>query len=162
MSDARSQAGADRPDGTGPRGALNGTPPAAGARGGSAAPSATGPGGPGCPRPGPGRMIGTPVEKSKNFKASFRRLLGRLRPERAKLSAVIGLAMVSVTLAILGPKILARATNLIFEGFLSSKLPPGVTKEQAIAMLEAEWADAIGLHAVTCTSYPVAASISRQ
>ncbi len=82
-------------------------------------------------------MIGTPVEKSKNFKASFRRLLGRLRPERAKLSAVIGLAMVSVTLAILGPKILARATNLIFEGFLSSKLPPGVTKEQAIAMLEA-------------------------
>ncbi len=45
--------------------------------------------------------------------------------------------MVSVTLAILGPKILARATNLIFEGFLSSKLPPGVTKEQAIAMLEA-------------------------
>ncbi|NLG66916.1 MAG: ABC transporter ATP-binding protein [Actinobacteria bacterium] len=142
MSDARSQAGADRPDGTGPRGALNGTPPAAGARGGSAAPSATGPGGPGSPGRrgpgfGPGRMIGTPVEKSKNFKASFRRLLGRLRPERAKLSAVIGLAMVSVTLAILGPKILARATNLIFEGFLSSKLPPGVTKEQAIAMLEA-------------------------
>jgi ATP-binding cassette subfamily B protein len=82
-------------------------------------------------------MMGAPVEKSKNFKASLRRLVGRLRPERMHLGAVIGMAVISVTFAIVGPKILARATNLIFEGYLSSKLPPGVTKEQAIAMLEA-------------------------
>ncbi|NLE74598.1 MAG: ABC transporter ATP-binding protein [Actinobacteria bacterium] len=86
---------------------------------------------------GPGSKMGVPVEKSKNFKASFKRLVGRLRPERRQLGAVIAMAVISVTFSIVGPKILARATNLIFEGFLSSRLPPGVTKEQAITMLEA-------------------------
>jgi ATP-binding cassette subfamily B multidrug efflux pump len=98
--------------------------------------------GPGRPRGGegfgPGHMMGQPVEKPRDFKASFRRLLDRLRPERAVMLLVVALSVISVTFSIVGPKILARATNLIFEGVISAKLPAGVTKEQAIAALRAQ------------------------
>ncbi|MBC7293382.1 MAG: ABC transporter ATP-binding protein, partial [Thermoleophilia bacterium] len=78
------------------------------------------------------------MQKSKNFRQSFKRLLGRLRPERLKLSLVMFFAVVSVALSVVGPKILARATNLIFEGFISQRIPAGTTKEQVIAMLKAQ------------------------
>lgn len=86
---------------------------------------------------GHGRMMAMPGEKPKSFKQSFFRLVGQLRPERAKLTAVISCAVVSVTLVVLGPKVLARATNIIFEGFVGRQLPAGATKEQVIAMLKA-------------------------
>ena len=50
--------------------------------------------------PGPaGRMAlaGMPVERSENFGASAKRLLGRMRPERAGAIAVLTLAVGSVT-----------------------------------------------------------------
>ena len=47
------------------------------------------------------------------------------------------LAVVSVTFAILGPKILGEATNLIFEGVISAQLPAGVTQDQVVAGLRA-------------------------
>ena len=90
---------------------------------------------------GHGRMMAMPGEKPKSFKQSFFRLVGQLRPERAKLTAVISCAVVSVTLAVLGPKVLARATNIIFEGFVGRQLPAGATKEQVIAMLKASGQD---------------------
>ena len=90
------------------------------------------------PMGGPGGMMGgMPAEKSKDFKTSFRRLLLRLRPERPLIAIVFVLAIVSVTFAILGPKILGNATNLLFEGVLSKSLPAGVTPEQIIAGLRA-------------------------
>ena len=49
--------------------------------------------------PGPaGRMAmaGMPVERSENFGKSTRRLLGRLRPERSGVVAVIALALSSI------------------------------------------------------------------
>jgi ATP-binding cassette, subfamily B, multidrug efflux pump len=69
--------------------------------------------------PGPGRMggsLGVPMEKSKNFGTSLRRLVDRLRPERVRVILVLALALVSVTLAVLGPKVLGHATNIIFTG----------------------------------------------
>jgi ATP-binding cassette, subfamily B, multidrug efflux pump len=90
------------------------------------------------PMGGPGGMFGgMPAEKSKDFRTSFRRLLFRLRPERPLIAIVFVLAIVSVTFAILGPKILGNATNLIFEGVLSKQLPSGLTQEQIIAGLRA-------------------------
>lgn len=86
---------------------------------------------------GPAQMLTMPVEKPKSFRESFARLMGQLRPERAKLALSMGFAVVSVTLAVLGPKVLARATNLVFEGFIGRRLPAGVTKDQVIAMLKA-------------------------
>jgi ATP-binding cassette, subfamily B, multidrug efflux pump len=68
-----------------------------------------------------GRMgaAGMPTEKSKNFGASARRLLDRLRTERWRTVAVVFLAVGSVSLYVLGPRVLAHATNLIFEGLSS-------------------------------------------
>jgi ATP-binding cassette subfamily B multidrug efflux pump len=78
-----------------------------------------------------------PVQKASNFKASFRRLLDRLAPERMLVALVILLAVVSVAFAVIGPKILGNATNDIFDGFISGKLPAGVTKDQVVAGMRA-------------------------
>jgi ATP-binding cassette, subfamily B, multidrug efflux pump len=88
------------------------------------------PGGPGPaappPRrgPGPGMMFGQqlPAQKSKNFRGSFRRLMGELAPERNGVIAVLVLAVVSVVLAIFGPKIIGEAMNVIFEGAIGSQI----------------------------------------
>jgi ATP-binding cassette, subfamily B, multidrug efflux pump len=84
----------------------------------------------------PGAGIGMPTEKSLNFGPSAKRLLGRLRPERSRLVLVIILAVASVTLSVLGPWMLGKATNVIFNGAISAKLPAGVSKDQVIAGLK--------------------------
>ncbi|MDV3220474.1 MAG: ABC transporter ATP-binding protein/permease [Intrasporangium sp.] len=85
--------------------------------------------------------MGQPAEKSLNFGPSAKRLLGLLRPERGKVIAVVTLVVVSVFLSSIGPKILGRATDLIFGGLLGRQLaentPPGTTTEQVIAGLRA-------------------------
>ncbi len=43
----------------------------------------------------------------------------------------------SVALAVVGPKILGRATDLIFAGLFGKNMPPGITKEQAVAAARA-------------------------
>jgi len=60
-----------------------------------------------------------PVEKSKDFSGSTRRLLDRLAPERAGVLLVLVLALVSVTLSVIGPKVLGHATDILFEGILA-------------------------------------------
>ena len=94
------------------------------------------------PGAGPGRGHGPmgammPTEKAKNFKGSLKRLAGYLRPHKAQVSAVMVMALISVALSIAGPKILGRATNILFEGVIGKQLPPGLTKESIIAMLKA-------------------------
>jgi ATP-binding cassette subfamily B protein len=78
-----------------------------------------------------------PGEKSRNFLPSAKRLLRRLRPERTQVAVVVLLAVVSVILTAIGPKILGHATDLIFEGFFGSRLPAGVPKEQIVQQLRA-------------------------
>jgi ATP-binding cassette, subfamily B, multidrug efflux pump len=89
----------------------------------------------------PGAGIGMPTEKSLNFGPSAKRLLARLRPERARLVFVIILAVASVTLSVLGPWMLGKATNVIFNGAISAKLPAGISKDQLIAGLKARGQD---------------------
>jgi len=60
---------------------------------------------------------GMPAEKSKDFRSSSRRLASRLRPERNAIIAVLLLALGSVSLSVLGPRLLGNATNLIVDGF---------------------------------------------
>jgi ATP-binding cassette subfamily B protein len=81
--------------------------------------------------------MGLPPAKPKDFGSSLRRLLGLLRPEAWRIALVLLFAVISVTLAILGPKILGDATNLIFEGAISAQLPPEATQAQVVAALEA-------------------------
>jgi ATP-binding cassette subfamily B protein len=80
---------------------------------------------------------GAPVEKAMNFRQSVRRLLQRLSPERLKLAAVIGLGVTSVAFMVIGPKILGRATDLIFAGAIGKRLPAGLTEAQVVAMARA-------------------------
>jgi ATP-binding cassette subfamily B protein len=85
--------------------------------------------------------MGMPAEKSMNFGPSTRRLLRRLSPERPKIVAVIALAVVSVAFSVIGPKILGRATDLIFSGVVGRQLPAGTTAEQAIQAARASGHD---------------------
>jgi ATP-binding cassette subfamily B protein len=80
---------------------------------------------------------GLPPEKSKDFGKSFRRLLGRLRPERTRVIVVLLLAIGSVVFSVIGPKVLGDATNLIFEGAIGAQLPAGMTQAQVEASLRA-------------------------
>jgi ATP-binding cassette subfamily B multidrug efflux pump len=82
-------------------------------------------------------MLNMPVTKATDFRGSFRRLLGQLAPERGLVALVIVLAVVSVAFAVIGPKILGNATNDIFNGYISSTLPAGVSKDQIVAGLRA-------------------------
>src|SRR4051794_8084432 len=113
---------------------------APGGTSGSGAPAAMPPRRPGG---GPGMMFGNqlPVQKAKSFRTSFGRLLRELEPERTGIIAVLVLAVVSVVLAILGPKILGEATNVIFEGAIGNQLGQagltGVPTDQIVAGLRA-------------------------
>ena len=66
---------------------------------------------------GPGGGIGIPVEKSENFRESLGRLGELLGKERPRLFAVLVLVVTSVSLVVLGPRLLGEATNIIFEGY---------------------------------------------
>ena len=104
------------------------------------APSERPAGGPmrmGGPR-GPMGMGGAPVEKALDFKGSGRRLVGVLRPERLWIAVVAVLSVASVALAVVGPKILGQATNVIFAGVVGKMLPSGITVDQAVAGLQAQ------------------------
>ncbi|MEP7092337.1 MAG: ABC transporter ATP-binding protein, partial [Nocardioidaceae bacterium] len=90
--------------------------------------------------PGPGRgpmgggMVG---QKSMTFGPSARRLVARMRPERGRAVAVLLLAVVSVGLTVIGPRILGHATDLIFSGIFGRQLA-GTTKADAVAGLRAK------------------------
>jgi len=74
-------------------------------------------------------MVG---QKAMSFGPSMRRLVGRLRPERPKVIALVAAGVASVALAAVGPKVLGRATDTIFSGLIGKSLPAGTSKAQAI------------------------------
>ncbi|GAA1663051.1 ABC transporter ATP-binding protein [Fodinicola feengrottensis] len=90
------------------------------------------------PGPGPARFMGgMSTEKALDFKGSGRRLLQLLRPQRLMITAVLVIGVISVTLTVIGPKILGQATDLIFAGVIGASLPATTTKAAAIAHLRA-------------------------
>src|SRR5579859_3728285 len=94
-------------------------------------------GGAGGGRPMGGWMgMGAPVSKSKNFHKTLRQLLGRLRPETSWLVVVAILGSASVAFSVIGPRIIGNAMNIIFDGIIGKRLPVGMTKAQAIALLQ--------------------------
>jgi len=82
----------------------------------------------------PGAMVG---QKSMDFGPSARRLMRRLRPQLGKVIALLGAGVVSVALSAVGPKVLGRATDLIFAGVIGRDLPAGMTKGEAIVAARA-------------------------
>jgi ATP-binding cassette subfamily B protein len=76
-------------------------------------------GGPGGPPGGggPGRMM-MPGEKARNFKSTMKKLIGYIGHYRWMILFVWLLAIVSTVFSIIGPKILAEATDEIAQGIL--------------------------------------------
>ncbi len=96
------------------------------------------------PMPGRGPLGGGMVgQKASTFWPSTRRLLRRMRPERAKIYAVLALTVLSVAASSVGPKILGAATDFVFTGLIGGRLPAGLTKAEAIARLRKEGEDQV-------------------
>jgi ATP-binding cassette, subfamily B, multidrug efflux pump len=77
---------------------------------------------------GPGRgpgafMGGMSTEKALDFKGSGRRLLALLNPYRALVVLGLVLAVGSVTLNVLGPRLLGEAINVVFDGVVHGQRP---------------------------------------
>ncbi|MGW4929747.1 ABC transporter ATP-binding protein [Agromyces sp. NPDC004153] len=79
--------------------------------------------------------------KAQDFGKSFRRMLGLLAPWKWSFAFVSLLGAIGVVLTVIAPKVLAEATNIIFEGFISLQLPSGVTQEQVVEQLRATGQD---------------------
>ena len=98
--------------------------------------------GPSRSRMGPPHMaMGMPAEKSLNFVPSAKRLFGLLRPHKGQLWILLAFMVASVAAGSVGPKILGKATDLIFAGFFGAKLPAGATKVEVIAGMRAAGQD---------------------
>jgi ATP-binding cassette, subfamily B, multidrug efflux pump len=82
-------------------------------------------------------MGGPPPPKTRNPGLTLRQLLGRLRPELPLIGFVALLGSASVAFAVIGPRIIGNATDVIFNGVVGRNFPAGVTKAQAIAGLRA-------------------------
>ncbi|MDO4899861.1 ABC transporter ATP-binding protein [Actinomyces sp.] len=93
--------------------------------------------------PGPGPA---PNQKAQDFRGTWKRLLRELRPERMRIGAVMILTAAAVVLNVAAPKVMARATNVIFEGVLgkllaSFGLPAGLSGEQLEQVLRTSGQD---------------------
>ena len=84
---------------------------------------------------------GPPPGKAEAFWPSFKRMVGLLGAYRVSLLVVTLAAVGTVVLAVAAPKVLGQATNVIFEGVVSTMLPAGTTKAQAIEALRARGMD---------------------
>ncbi len=91
---------------------------------------------------GPMRGMAMPGEKPRNFRRSLRRLAGELRPEAPKVTAVVGLAILGVAAQVAGPRILANATDKLFEGLIGRQLgqffPTGTSQQQVEQALRSQ------------------------
>ncbi|MBD8012003.1 ABC transporter ATP-binding protein [Microbacterium sp. Re1] len=83
--------------------------------------------------------------KADNFGPSFRRMIGLLKPSAWWFALVSFFGAIGVVLAVAAPKVLGEATNVVYEGFISSVLgrgfggapgfPQGTSRDQVVEAL---------------------------
>ncbi|RFU83303.1 ABC transporter ATP-binding protein [Streptomyces triticagri] len=78
---------------------------------------------------------GAPDQRSMDFKGSSRRLLAQFRTQRLTMYAMLLAVVISVGLSVVGPKILGKATDLIFAGIVGRDMPDGASKEQVLEQM---------------------------
>ncbi|MGW6982967.1 ABC transporter ATP-binding protein [Streptomyces sp. NPDC054932] len=88
-----------------------------------------------------GRMMMGPAQRSMDFKGSGKRLLRQLAYDRVKIWGMVAAVVGSVGCAVVGPKILGEATDLVFAGIVGREMPAGTTKQQALDGLRARGQD---------------------
>jgi len=83
---------------------------------------------------GPGRSAMV-AQRAIRFLPSAKRMLRQVAPDRTKVGAVFSLAVVSVGLAAVAPRILGRATDLVFAGVFGQQFPAGLSRAEAAESL---------------------------
>ncbi|HWV48760.1 MAG TPA: ABC transporter ATP-binding protein [Microbacterium sp.] len=89
---------------------------------------------------GGGMFDGPAPGKADHFGPSFRRMIGLLKPSAVWFILVSILGAIGVVLAVIAPKVLGEATNVVYEGFISTMLadngfPAGMSQEQVVEAL---------------------------
>ncbi|HEU4566626.1 MAG TPA: ABC transporter ATP-binding protein [Marmoricola sp.] len=88
-------------------------------------------------------MVG---QKASHFKPSAKRLIRRMAPEKHKAIGVVVLAVCSVVLTALGPKLLGHATDLIFGGLIGAMTHrqfPGRSQPEIVRLLHEHGQDKV-------------------
>jgi ATP-binding cassette subfamily B protein len=67
-------------------------------------------------RSGRFNTVGVPTEKSKNFSGTLKRLMRRMARDQILVGVIFAMAVTSVVLTVIGPRILGRATDIVFDG----------------------------------------------
>jgi ATP-binding cassette subfamily B protein len=67
-------------------------------------------------RSGRFNTVGVPTEKSKNFTGTLKRLMRRMARDQILVAVIFAMAVTSVVLTVIGPRILGRATDIVFDG----------------------------------------------
>jgi len=71
---------------------------------------------------GPGGGAGMPTEQTRDLRQAIRRLREILGPEQPLLLLCLVMTVVSVSLVVLGPRLLGKATDIIVSGVMSGSL----------------------------------------
>ncbi len=89
---------------------------------------ARGPGGGGPMRGGLGAMV--PPARAKDLRSTLEQLIGRLRLEWGRIATAVALASTGVAFTVIGPRIIGNATNVIFNGVVARRCPPGCPRRR--------------------------------
>lgn len=93
---------------------------------------------------GPGPALGMQApQRAKSFRRSAGRLVATLLRDRVTTAAILALAVIGVALSVIGPWLLGRATDIVFEGYLASRFPAGLSKQEVVAGLRADGDDRV-------------------
>lgn len=74
--------------------------------------------------------MGRPVEKPKDFKGTFRRLVRYLRPHKINLIVVLIFAIASTSFTIAAPKVTSKAMNKLQNAYMARKMLTELSKGQ--------------------------------
>lgn len=85
---------------------------------------------------GPMGPMGRPVEKPKDFKGTFKRLMGYLRPHRTNLIIVLIFAIASTIFTIAAPKVTSKAMNKLQDAYMARKMLSEMSEGQNEAVDE--------------------------
>ncbi len=91
--------------------------------------------GPGMGGPGMGGPMMLPGAKAKNLKGTMRRLAASFGGQKGIIIAAWGIAAASTVFAIVGPKLLGRATTTLFEGAMAAMTGSGGIDTAAISRI---------------------------
>ncbi len=85
---------------------------------------------PGLFRGGPGRRLGQPVEKPKDFKGALKRLIRYLKPHQTKLIIVFMVAIGSTIFTIAAPRVTGLAINKLQDSYMAATMLQKMSETQ--------------------------------